>query len=180
MQANHGAAVPTHSNRAQNPSLNPYAAPSAAGARGVVSSPAADDHAARGTRLAARFIDVFLLMGAIAVGGALVPFLGASAEEGHASAAVLRVFVPALALYVYQCYLVATEGQSLAKRWLNIRIERLDGEPVGFVHGVLLRSWVMQLLNFIPLMGLIDSVMIFSEEHRCLHDRIAGTIVVKA
>jgi len=54
----------------------------------------------------------------------------------------------------------------------------------AFVHGVLLRQWVMGLLNAIPFIGniiaLVDPLMIFGDERRCLHDHIAGTKVIVA
>ena len=80
----------------------------------------------------------------------------------------------------YQWYLVATTGQSLAKRWFGIKIVRLDGSLPGFVNGVLLRSWVLHALNAVcNFVGLIDALMIFGEQSRCLHDLIAGTKVIK-
>ena len=96
-----------------------------------------------------------------------------------------------LAFLAYQWYLVATTGQSLAKRWMGIKIVRLDGSPVGFVHGVLLRSWVISMatnaISTTPglrtlgrLVHLVDALMIFGEERRCLHDHIAGTRVIVA
>jgi uncharacterized RDD family membrane protein YckC len=89
-----------------------------------------------------------------------------------------------LSFMIYQWYLIATTGQSLAKRWLGIKIVRLDGSPVGFVNGVILRSWVVGALSNIPILGtiigLVNPLMIFGEERRCLHDHIAGTRVVVA
>ena len=48
--------------------------------------------------------------------------------------------VPALLLYAFQCFLIARSGQSIGKRWLGLRIVRQNGEPAGFVRGVLLRA----------------------------------------
>ena len=87
-----------------------------------------------------------------------------------------------LALGIFQAYLVATTGKSLGKGWLNIPIVKVDGSPVGFVHGVLLRSWLVAIINNIPgiggIFGLINILMIFGEERRCLHDYIASSKVV--
>ena len=63
-----------------------------------------------------------------------------------------------------------------------MKIVKVDGAPVDFVSGVILRSWVVQVLSAIPmvggLVGLIDALMIFGDEQRCLHDHIAGTVVI--
>ena len=89
-----------------------------------------------------------------------------------------------LSIAAYQWYLVATTGQTLGKRMLKIRIVKADGDPAGFLHGVVLRSWIMFLFGMVPYVGscagLVDALMIFSESRRCLHDRIAGTIVIAA
>jgi len=45
---------------------------------------------------------------------------------------------------------------------------------------VLLRSWVNGLIGLVvPFYGLVDILFIFGSERRCLHDLIAGTVVVK-
>jgi len=150
---------------------NPYAAPVAAGpwALATVDEPLAD----RGTRLAARFVDGGLYLGSLGVGAAgfaVGPMFG-----------VGFVIMALLALVVYQWVLISSEGQSLGKKWLGIRIIKTDGSLPGFVHGVLLRSWVMQVAaGVIPFVGLIDALLIFSDDRRCLHDHIAGTRVVIA
>jgi uncharacterized RDD family membrane protein YckC len=87
-----------------------------------------------------------------------------------------------LTVLVYQTYLVATTGQSIGKRLVGTRIVRTNGAPVEFVHGVLIRSWLMGLLTGIPMVGsfvsLIDVLLIFGQDRRCLHDHIADTIVI--
>jgi uncharacterized RDD family membrane protein YckC len=89
-----------------------------------------------------------------------------------------------LLFYIYQCQLIATTGQSLGKRWSDVRIVLENGEPPGFWRGVVLRSWALFPLRLIPgfgsILGVVDSLMVFSEGRRCLHDRIAGTRVLKA
>jgi uncharacterized RDD family membrane protein YckC len=87
-----------------------------------------------------------------------------------------------LLVSIYQWYLITTRGQSLGKKWLHIRIVKLDGSMPGFVNGVLLRGWVMSLITNVPyiggIVGLVDPLLIFGQERRCLHDLIASTRVI--
>jgi uncharacterized RDD family membrane protein YckC len=96
---------------------------------------------------------------------------------------LIAIAVGMLGLGIVQCYLIATRGQSIAKRLLGIRIVRTNGSPVNFMHGVVLRSWLIAFLTNIPLVGfivaLVDWAMIFGADRRCLHDRLADTTVVK-
>jgi uncharacterized RDD family membrane protein YckC len=168
---------------------NPYAPPTAAteiltlepdyGAHGIP--------AERGTRLAAHMVDGLLYIPTV-IPGFIIFFsmFGDSPdnalEETTNVLAFYGLLLPLpLMLASYQWYLVAKTGQSLAKRWFGIRIVGLDGSLPGFVKGVLLRSWVIHALNSVcGFVSLIDALMIFGEESRCLHDQIAGTRVIKA
>jgi len=89
----------------------------------------------------------------------------------------------ALGLMIFQAYLLSTTGQTLGKRWLKIRVVNLDGSNPGFVGAVLKREIVNGIPSAIPYVGgiysLVDQLMIFGQEQRCLHDLIAGTRVVK-
>jgi uncharacterized RDD family membrane protein YckC len=49
----------------------------------------------------------------------------------------------------------------------------------GFLRGVILRIWVPAAINqACNLFSLVDALWIFGDEQRCLHDLIAGTIVI--
>ncbi len=89
-----------------------------------------------------------------------------------------------LAISIFQWYLISTTGQSIAKKLLGMRIVRAEtGELPGFVYGVVLRLWVPAFIGMIPwiggFFGLADALWIFGEQRRCVHDHIAGTIVIK-
>ena len=178
--------------------FNPYAPPTADIDQGLQLG--ADGHyvlADRGTRLGAVLIDGLLAVAAALPAGVVLMFLlfGAQSSSlatrgdmetlGYATVGVgVLMVLMVLAFMIYQWYLIATTGQSLAKRWLGIKIVRIDGSPLGFVNGVILRSWVIGALSNIPVLGaivaLVNPLMIFGEERRCLHDHIAGTRVVVA
>jgi uncharacterized RDD family membrane protein YckC len=86
-------------------------------------------------------------------------------------------YAPPIALYAW---MVSTSGQTPGKKLCKIRIVTEDTNQIpGFVKGVLLRSWVIFILYAIPFVGLVGVVMIFSKTRQCLHDRLAGTIVVE-
>jgi uncharacterized RDD family membrane protein YckC len=167
---------------------NPYAAPTAGtefgGAWGADTMVLAD----RGTRLGAVLLDGVLAM-VIVVGAVIITLAsGVSADDLADEKGIFTLLafagLPLLALGIYQIVLISTTGQSLGKKWLGIRIVKLDGTPCGFVHGVLLRSWVPSFIGNIPVVGALfaiaDPLFIFGDERRCLHDMIASTKVVVA
>ena len=86
------------------------------------------------------------------------------------------------ALLIYQWYLTATRGQTIAKRWLGMKIVRLTGAPVDFVSGVILRTWITGFLEKLSWLGclffIVDACLIFGQDRRCMHDHIASTRVV--
>jgi len=88
-----------------------------------------------------------------------------------------------IGLLILQWYLIASRGQTLGKIVLGTRIVLLGGRRVGFWQGVGLRSWVPLLVSWVPVAGalaaLADALAIFGAEKRCLHDRIAGTTVIR-
>jgi uncharacterized RDD family membrane protein YckC len=128
--------------------------------------------ASRGKRFAAQLIDAL----------ALTVLLGLSMLQDVLPAPLLVLFaVGALALSLTQLVLLARRGQTLGKMALGLRIVRKDtGENGGFVVNVLLRSALSSLLGLNPLYFLIDSALIYRADRRCLHDLLAGTIVVDA
>jgi uncharacterized RDD family membrane protein YckC len=81
-------------------------------------------------------------------------------------------------------YFVAKNSQSVGKRILGIKVARTDGSRASFSRIFWLRNIVNALPSAIPFIGnfygLIDHLFIFGDSRRCLHDRIAGTIVIDA
>jgi uncharacterized RDD family membrane protein YckC len=98
---------------------------------------------------------------------------------------VVIVLLGGLILGIIQLVLLTTQGQTIGKRIVSVRIVCNDtGENPGFLKAVLLRAIVNGLIAAIPGVGafysLVDILFIFGNERRCIHDMIAGTRVVEA
>jgi uncharacterized RDD family membrane protein YckC len=77
--------------------------------------------------------------------------------------------------------MVSKQGQTLGKRFVGIRIVMKDTlENGGFVVNVLKRGFLNGLLSLIPGYFLVDSLFVFRDDRRCIHDMIAGTVVIQA
>ncbi len=169
------------------PPINPYAAPSAR----------VDDFrdgelvlADRGVRLLAAIIDLVLMLGLVMVLGfiaaiTLPAFSKDSQSQQTAFAVVGLVAIAAfLAVVIINFVLVHRYGQTIGKRIMKVKIVRADGSRCSLLRYIFARGLPVGLLSAIPLIGyivsLVDPLMIFRADQRCLHDLIADTIVVKA
>ena len=129
----------------------------------------------RGRRLAAVLLDGVLAL----------PLLMIAQEWGYANTDnVDPVGVTALAgfsvLTNVQTYLLATSGQTIGKRVMQIRIVDADtGRYPGWVRLVILRAYVNGLFAAATfgLYGFVDTFFIFRDDRRTLHDRLARTRV---
>jgi len=84
-----------------------------------------------------------------------------------------------LGIFIVQIILLTKSGQTVGKKLMKIKIVKICSEENGgFRSNVLLRGFVNALLFLIPFYPLIDLLFIFSDDRRCLHDRIAGTKVI--
>jgi uncharacterized RDD family membrane protein YckC len=168
---------------------NPYAAPIAdinapqiAGAENLTL-------AGRGARLGAQMLDGLVYLGASAL--AIIGFvmMASSRKGGDPSPSPVALGLIGLGallflgVLIFQLHKLSTTGQTLGKKWMNVRVVKLDGSPVSFSSVVLLRAFVPGLLGAIPYLGsifsLVDIFFIFREDRRCIHDLIAGTRVVE-
>ncbi len=96
-------------------------------------------------------------------------------------AGLLAFLIAVLAICIAQLYLLIVSGQTLGKKMMGIKIVMENTKKNGgFVPNVLLRVLVNSALGIVPFYGLVDILFIFREDRRCIHDLIAGTIVVKA
>jgi uncharacterized RDD family membrane protein YckC len=86
-------------------------------------------------------------------------------DKNPASTQYLAVTVFAAQIYL----LTALTGFTVGKRLLGLRVARLDGQPVG-----LLRSLVRTVLFL-----LVVPPLVLDADLRGLHDRAAGTIVIR-
>lgn len=164
---------------------NPYAAPQA-----PVASPGGSAElvrAGRGLRLGAYLIDGILYAACfmpgyvqLSLAGAENPIVYGALGTGVSVAAALA----GAALFACNLWLLHAHGQTVAKRWLDIRIVRGDGSRAGLGRLFWLRMFVPWLIGAIPCLGtlftLADALAIFGDDRRCLHDMMADTIVVVA
>jgi uncharacterized RDD family membrane protein YckC len=129
------------------------------------------DLAGRFDRLVARIIDIVIF---IALAILAAPF-------GDQAVIQVIIFLAAIAYIIVQIVLLTNSGQSIGKKVMKIKIIKTETNTNGgFVPNVLLREIVNGLLGIIPFYSLVDVLLIFREDRRCIHDFIAGTTVVKA
>jgi uncharacterized RDD family membrane protein YckC len=90
----------------------------------------------------------------------------------------------ALVVLAIDLILLARNGQTIGKKLLGIKVVRVNGSAVSLFRVFFVRYVCNTFLTLIPLFGslysLVDSLMIFGESRRTVHDRIADTIVIKA
>ena len=177
-----------------------------AAASATASAPAAA-RAEQGQRLLARVIDwiiemICVIPGAIILGTELIKFaksLSQGQEPDFSQLDIPRLILGGsvlmvvwLVLLVVQVWMLSTRGQTIGKRIVGIKVVKADGSPAGFVNGWLMRELIITAIgiatSMIPFIGpillrpafhLVDWCMIFGDEQLCLHDKIAGTRVVK-
>ncbi len=171
---------------AGNPA-NPYAAP------GAVVRDVHDDGdvvlASRLARLGASLLDSvivllpLMLIALPAYQGYVARAQGAPAPDPALGSIAMGIMGLAfIAFGIVQLVLLYRHGQTVGKKIVGIRIVRPDGGRASFPRLLFLRYLVPGLIGAIPLLGplfsLVNVLFIFGEERRCLHDRIADTIVV--
>ena len=136
--------------------------------------------ASRMKRLFARLLDgVFGLVSAL-VPGFVLTFL--SDGNFDPESFLLGAVVGIICFVIYQWYLLATTAQTIGKKYLKIKIVNKNGEQAGFFVNVVLREWLMGLIGIIPAIGgiiqIVNILFIFRDDRKCIHDLIAGTVVV--
>lgn len=165
------------------PTANPYAAPVA---RLEEFDTGELVLASRGTRLGAAIVDnIILILPAVVIVMVMVG-LGGKQMNSDADLALiwLAILVPILAVVIVNLVLLNRNGQTIAKRMLGIKVLRTDGSPCSVLRIIFMRWLPVTLLGALPIIGyasgLIDALMIFGQQQRCLHDLIADTMVVQA
>jgi uncharacterized RDD family membrane protein YckC len=127
--------------------------------------------ASRGERLMAKLIDTAII---------LPIYLGFKFVQGN-SGVTSVIFFLFLCVAIVQFILLTNSGQTIGKKIMKIRIVRVStNSNGGFVINVLMRSFLNGIICVIPFYLLIDDLFIFRQDHRCIHDFIAGTHVIKS
>ncbi len=80
-----------------------------------------------------------------------------------------------------QCYHLVRSGQSIGKKVMKIRIvDEKTLDKASFEQVIFYRWFCMGFLSGVPGLAVVDVLMIFRKDRRCLHDFLASTLVVKA
>ena len=130
--------------------------------------------ATRSSRLGAVIVDQLFVMIPLFVG----ILLGSLVDKDWG--AVLFGGVAAVFVLCYQLYVLTEHGQTFGKRMMGIKVVRMDGSAVGLGRLLVLRNVVPALIGSATcnVFSLVDSLAIFAESSRCLHDYIADTKVI--
>ena len=133
-------------------------------------------------RLAAVIIDI-LITSVPALTLILIAYLSRSIEDPSRDLIVAALAV-SLVIFIIQMVLLGTRGQTIGKMVVRIRVvDAQSGEHPGWARLVLLRAILNGVLTSIPFLGLIywlvDSLFIFRDDRRTVHDLYSGTRVDK-
>lgn len=145
--------------------------------------------ATRGSRLAASFIDGVLALGVLlpiqVAAGVYRGFPNPNAQQLSPLQTVMWSAVGLLVYVALHGYFLKRGGQTIGKRLMRIRIANAqDGSTPPLDRLLLWRVLPVHVVVLVPFVGLlatlVDVLCIFRPDHRCIHDHLAGTVVVKA
>ncbi|MDP1564161.1 MAG: RDD family protein [Pirellulaceae bacterium] len=144
--------------------------------------------ASLGQRFAGAFLDGLIMLAIVfplgfGLGFALV--LSGMDPEGVQFSVLTTVVGAAIGIGVFLAlngYLLASRGQTIGKYVLGTQIQSDDGQLMPFGSLILKRYVPLWVVSHIPWVGgivsLVNALVIFRANRKCLHDEIAGTKVV--
>jgi uncharacterized RDD family membrane protein YckC len=128
-------------------------------------------------RCGALLVDYTLAVAIIAFATLLARTLGGSVNITGEATLAIGYLSSLVVLALNFLVLPVFTGTTVGKWATGLRIERQSGEPLGFGHATL-RHTLGYLVSLLTL-GLGFLLAAFDAEGRALHDRIAGTVVVR-
>jgi uncharacterized RDD family membrane protein YckC len=128
-------------------------------------------------RCGAFLIDYSLLIGIFAFSTLVARFLGGGSTAAGNSTLLIGAIVAVGVSLLNLAVLASIRGQTVGKWATGLRIERIDGQPIG-VGRIIVRNILGYLFSTLTL-GIGFLIAILSQEGRALHDLIAGTIIVR-
>jgi uncharacterized RDD family membrane protein YckC len=129
------------------------------------------DLASPWARFGAMFIDGIVFL-PITI-GLLYYYWGTTSILDHY---VVRTLMPAVVWIVYEWQMLEHGGQTLGKKAVGIKVVAANGGDLQ--SQPLIRAISRQAMGLTYILGIIDSLMVFTGGNRTLHDRIAGTAVI--
>jgi uncharacterized RDD family membrane protein YckC len=153
----------------------------------VAAQESGDVLAGRGTRFVAALLDGLILWAIMTVFLKLIPVAAAlfmKPDNMSFTGMNLSALLVALPLFlIAQGWPLLTRAQTIGKMICRVRIVRSDGSRpdawrlLGLRYGIgfLMNAFVLSSLIY----WLIDSLLIFRQSRKCLHDTIADTKVIK-
>lgn len=142
--------------------------------------------AARSKRFWAAMIDMliaFALLGAVAAATGW-KFWAPPAGQSLVVSFGINMGIGFVVYVLVHGWLLHTQGQTVGKRVLGLRVVRSDGSRAGIGRLLFVRYLLNAMFSIVPVIGsfyaLADCLLIFRASHKCLHDNLADTIVVKA
>ena len=143
------------------------------------------DVAGIGSRFIAALVDTLLIvlllvLVTLLMSLALGTFLGEMSDQitGYWVLAIVGLVTFAIFWGYYIFFEMLWNGQTPGKRWVNLRVVRIDGMPITLAES-LIRNLV-RLIDFIPMLYGVGVVTMFINGHsRRLGDLAAGTLVVR-
>lgn len=128
-------------------------------------------------RCGALLVDYTLAVSVIAFTTLLARTVGGSVRWTGEAMLTVGYLASLVVLLLNFLVLPVFTGATVGKWATGLRIERLSGERLGFGHATL-RHTVGYLVSLLTL-GIGFLLAAFNAEGRALHDRIAGTVVVR-
>ena len=174
-------------------SNNPYAATSTTQGLEVTSKRVGDEQVSRFTRFVAAMVDGILLSAIVMPVQIVSGFLGrAATQQTSVLEQLMMSVIGILVMLALNGYLLLTRGQTIGKMATKIQIvDAQTGALLLFSKVYIYRYlWYTPLVllvllipgeidnNLISLVILINVLLIFRRDRRCLHDLIAGSKVV--
>ncbi len=174
----------------EEPAANPYATPSA-----ILEDEEPEEIAASGPKLASRWsrlaatvIDYLVVTSLPVLAYAYGPYRSNSpldvSDPSSFDFGVILGMLFAVAMLLFNIFLLRYNGQTLGKKLMGIKLVRSDGYSyVSLPRIIGLRFLPVALVSrWIPVVGPaiwgVEALTIFGRERKCIHDYLADTIVI--
>jgi len=128
-------------------------------------------------RCGALLIDYLVLVAIVVFGTLIARMLGGGARSAGSSAETIGLVVAVVVAVIDLGLLPGLTGLTIGKWATGLRIERLDGSPLG-IGRAFVRHFVGYPLSFL-ILGIGFLMATVTVRGRALHDIIAGTLVVR-